>query len=341
MSAVTVVIPSWNTREDLRSCLESLRAHTVSASLDVVVVDNASTDGTREMLASSFPDVRLIGNSTNVGFARACNQGMAAASGEFVLVLNSDTYVCDDVIGRAVAALAARPDVGMLGCELRFPDGRRQHTANRALSIRQSLFERLWLYKLLPAERRGLALLGGYWNGSEEIEVDWLAGAFLLVRTSVFERWGGFDERFFMYGEDSEWCMRLRRRGVRILYAPETGVVYHTGCVSADLVWTDRQRLARCYCGGVESYAMIHGPGLALLYRLAETFGASVRTLAYRAASVVAPRSVYFREQAEFFAWLARLYVSMPLHPLSGLGRPAGESHAARSLRPSIPAERG
>ena len=259
---VSVVIASWNGAGHLCRCLESLRAHTTSAELELIVVDNASADGTREMLARSFPDARVISNLENAGFARACNQGMAAATGELLLLLNSDTYVEDDVVGRSALHLLARPHAGMLGCELRFPHGRRQHTANRRLSIRRSLVERLWLYRLLPAGRRGEYLLGGYWEGNREIEVDWLAGAFMLLRRELFGQSGGLDERFWMYGEDSEWCMRLRRMGHRILYAPAVGTVYHVGAASSDLMWTEKERLAHGYRGGIESYAALHGrPG--------------------------------------------------------------------------------
>lgn len=307
---VSVVAVSWNTRADLKRCLASLLEHTTSCRLELMVVDNASVDDTPEMVRDSFPEAKLLVNDVNVGFACACNQGMAAASGDLLLLLNSDTYVTDDVIGRAARHLLDRPRIGMLGCELRYPGGRRQHTANRALSVRYSLFDRLWLHKLVPSPRREKLLLGGYWEGDHEIEVDWLAGAFVMLRREVFERSGGFDERFFMYGEDSEWCMRLRRQGTRILYAPQVGVVHHTGSVSVDRVWTERQRLEHCYRGGLASYAMVYGRPRAALYLLAELVGTSVRFAAYRAASVVRPGDGYIRQQAAFYGWLARFYLS-------------------------------
>ena len=217
---VSVVVVTWNGRQNLERCLRSLQRCTASVALEIIVVDNASSDGTAGMLAHAFPDTRLLVNTENLGFAHACNRGMASATGELVLLLNSDTYVEDDVIGRAAHHLIDRPQIGMLGCELRFPNGRRQHTANRRNGIRSSLVERLWLYRLLPRDRRSAWLLGGYWEEDRNIEVDWLAGAFMLLRRELFALSGGFDERFFMYGEDSEWCVRLRRMGHRILYAP-------------------------------------------------------------------------------------------------------------------------
>lgn len=306
---VSVVVASYNSWDHVERCLRSLIAHTTSAELELVVVDNASRDGTCERLVAEFPFARLIANEANAGFARASNQGMAAATGDLLLLLNSDTYIEDDVIGRAARHLLERPEIGMLACDLRFPHGRRQHVANRRLSVRRTLIERLWLYKLMPPARRSEYLLGGYWDEDRAIEVDWLAGAFMLLRPEVFTRSGGFDERFWMYGEDSEWCMRLRRMGQRILYAPEIGVVYHVGAASSDLLWTERERLERCHRGGLEAYAAIHGPARARLYHAAEIVGASVRCAVYRLAARLRP-SDYFATRAEFYGWLTRFLVS-------------------------------
>ncbi len=317
---VSVIIAAHDSWVHLERCLSSLLEHTASAELELVVVDNASTDGTPERLAQAFPTARLLRNAGNEGFARASNQGMAAATGDLLLLLNSDTFVADDVIGRAASALLARPEIGMLGVDLRFPAGRRQHVANRSLSVRRSLVERLWLYRLMPPSRRGEYLLGGYWESDREIEVDWLAGVFMLLRPEVFARSGGFDERFWMYGEDSEWCMRLRRMGVRILYAPLTGVVFHVGAASSDLLWTERERLARCHRGGLEAYAAIHGRGRARLYHAAELAGASVRWAVYAAAQRLRPGD-YVATQADFYGWLARLLAGDALRGAAGRRR--------------------
>jgi GT2 family glycosyltransferase len=319
---VSVVIPSWNGRADLERCLRSLLEHTASVRLELIVIDNASSDGSQDLVAEQFTQVRLLRNARNEGFARACNQGMASATGDLLLLLNSDTYVDDDVVGRGAAYLLARPEIGMLGCELRFPDGRRQHTANRRLGIRRSLVERLWLYRLLPRSKRSEYLLGGYWEGDDDIEVDWLAGAFMLLRRELYEYSGGFDERFFMYGEDSEWCMRLRRMGHHILYAPRVGVVYHRGAVSSDVAWSSRERLERCYQGGIAAYAVAHGTARAALYRLAELYGTSVRWVAYAIASRLRSDE-YARSQADFHRWLASFYLRRASGWRSAIGRPS------------------
>jgi GT2 family glycosyltransferase len=305
---VSVVIASWNARDDLERCLQSLVSHTSTATLELVIVDNGSADDSVAMIKAAWPEATLVENEGNLGFARACNQGMRVSTGEFILLLNSDTYVQDNVIGRCAHELRGRPDVGMLGCELRFPGGRRQHTANRSLSVTRSLVRNLWLYRLLPRSRRGQLLLGGYWEDDSDIEVDWLAGAFLMLRRDVFDRSGGFDERFHMYGEDSEWGMRLRRMGVKILYAPRLGVVYHTGAVGSDQRWTEKERLRRCHRGGLESYAFTKGRPRAQLYRVAELVGSALRWGVYRAALAVRPNE-YLAQQAAMYRWLVEFYL--------------------------------
>ncbi|NJD21015.1 MAG: glycosyltransferase family 2 protein [Gemmatimonadetes bacterium] len=303
---LTIVLVSWNTRGVLERCLTSLHVHTRRVSYEVVVVDNASSDGTVDALRAHWPHVRLVENSENVGFARGCNQGLAAARGDFILLLNTDTYVEDDAIGTMVRFMRARPDVAMSGCRMLFPDGRLQHTAARSLSIWRSLFEDLWVYKLVPERRRNAILLGGFWQPDREMDVDWLAGVFMLLPRETYLTSGGFDEDFHMYGEDAEWCMRLRRRGLRIVYTPDA-VVYHEGSVSSDLRWSSRDRLRRCHLGGVEAYAKVNGRRLAAAYAAAKSFGSGVRCLAY-AALAVATRSEYYRSERSLRGWQARDY---------------------------------
>lgn len=316
---LSIVVVNWNTREALRRCLSSVIAHGASDH-ELIVVDNASSDGSVELLAEQFAGVRVLANTSNVGFARACNQGMRAAAGRLILLLNSDTYVTDDVIDRTARYLLERPRVAMAACQLRYPDGRLQHTAFRSLGIARSLFEDLWLYKLVPRRVREDWLLGGYWDGSTEKEVDWLAGAFMMLRREVFEASRGFDEAFFMYGEDSEWCLRLRRAGHAIVYVP-LGVVYHVGSVSSDLSWDERQRLRLCHLGGFGAYDKLHGRALGTGYKLARLFGSSARWLVY-SLLVAAGAGEYYRTQRRLYGWQVSCCAEALLHPRRGRRRP-------------------
>lgn len=307
---LTIVTVTYNTCRLVVSCLESVLEHTTTDPLEVIVVDNGSTDGTATALAERFPGVTVIQNERNLGAGAGYNQGMAAARGRLVLLLNSDTYVRDDVIGRAVRRMLDDPGVAVLGCELRYPDGRHQNTAFRRMSIRLSLLERLWLYKLLPPARREEALLGPYWQQHREVEADWLAGAFLLLRRQLFLEAGGLDTRFSFYGgEDSEWGIRLSGLGHRILYAPQLGVVYHVGSATAGKMWTHKEWLRRCHRMGIEVYATQHGRVRAGLYRGAELLGVAVRWLVYRTAATLRPNE-YYASQAQQYRWLTEFYLA-------------------------------
>jgi GT2 family glycosyltransferase len=301
------VIVNWNTRDTLRGCISSVFEHTRSIELEVIVVDNASSDGSVEMLREQFPRVKVIANSSNLGFAKACNQGMRASTGRLILLLNSDTYVRDDVIARMAGYVLSRAEISMASCQLRYPDERIQHTAYRSLSIWRGLFEDLWLYKLVPSSKRGEMLLGGYWRNDTETQADWLAGAFMMLRREVFEQTGGFLEDFFMYGEDSEWCMRARRAGHKIFYNP-IGVVYHIGSVSSDIEWTQKERLRLCHLGGLRSYSKVNGPVLGFFYHLARLLGSLVRLAAYWMLAAL-KRSDYYLCQRRFYGWQAEFYL--------------------------------
>lgn len=313
---LSVVIVSWNTCDMIRSCLKSIFEYTPSLEFEIIVVDNASADGTVEMLKKDFPQIKIILNDSNVGFARACNQGMRASAGSLILLLNSDTYVRDDVLARMSDYLIARPEISMASCQLRWPGGGIQHSAFRSLSIWRSLFEDLWLYKLVSDSRRDDILLGGYWKSDTEKEVDWLAGAFMMLRREVFTESGGFSEDFFMYGEDSEWCMRIKRAGKRIFYTP-IGNVYHIGGASSEVEWTEKERLRLCHLGGLRAYAKVNGRARGFFYHLAKLVGTSARLAVYSTLAA-GKRNNYYNEQKQLYSWLAEFYRQAFRPPFGG-----------------------
>ena len=303
---LSIVIVSWNTRDTLADCLTSIFQHTQMLNFEVIVVDNASADRTVEMLKSDFPQVKVITNDSNRGFGRACNQGMQASEGRLILLFNSDAFVRDDVIVGMADYMQSRSEVSMASCQLQYPDGRIQHCAYRSLSIWRSLFEDFWVYKLVPSSTRDEILLGGYWKNDREIEVDWLAGAFMMLRREVFEGTGGFSEDFFMYGEDSEWCTRIRRTGRKIFYNP-LGVVYHVGSVSSDLEWTEKERLRRCHLGGLRAYAKLNGSLRGFFYHLARFAGALMRFAVYSTIAAFTTGN-YYGAQRRLYAWQTAFY---------------------------------
>lgn len=304
----SVIIVSWNTSSATQSCVRSVLANDPDGALEVIVIDNASSDDTVAQLTRRYPRVRIIVNAENEGFARACNRGMAFAKAPFLVLLNSDATVSDAVIFRCIDWLRAHPDVGMVGCELVNGEGRRTYTAFRKLAIWRSLSENLWLYRFLPQTRRPRVLLGGYWDSSEPVAVDWLAGAFLCLRQEVFNTTGGFDSRFFMYGEDCEWGMRLRRLGVEIWYVPTLGRVVHEGSGSSNDIWSSQERLRRGHRGGVQAYSLVHGRVLATGYWLAQLVGYTVRWAVYGTVSR-ALANEYYATQAQHYRLLSALYI--------------------------------
>lgn len=231
---LSVIIVSWNTLELTRLALFSLRTHLESVRHEVIVVDNDSSDGTQAMIEAEFPDVRLICNPDNVGFGRANNQAMAVAEGQWLLLLNSDAELVDDSVAKLFRRVREDGTIGLAHCRLVSPDGTMQYSTYRFPSVRIALMDNFGLGRLMPASRE--SLLGGYWDQSYERDVDAVAGAFMLLPRGVYEQTGGFDKRIFMYGEDLEWCQRIRALDKRVRYFPDATVLHHHHASSEKLL---------------------------------------------------------------------------------------------------------
>ena len=242
---VSVIVVNWNTKDLLEDCLASVETHLAQTPHEIIVVDNGSTDGSADLLASRFPQARLIANEKNLGFGRANNQGMEVARGDLLLLLNSDARLPDGSICALAERLRQRPEVGVAGPRLEDASGKLQPSAYRFGSIPLMLVEELGLYKLLPRERAASLLLGGYWSHDAERRVDWVVGACMLVRAEVFRATGGFDPSIFLYGEEEEWCGRIAEAGWRILYSPCARVT-HLGHQTTQCFFGETSRVERC-----------------------------------------------------------------------------------------------
>ncbi len=223
---LSVVIVNWNTREMLADCLHSLFAGLGGLTAEVLVVDNASTDGSTEMVATRFPQVRLICNTENRGFAAANNQALVLARGRHVLLLNSDTLVLGDVIPASVAWLDAHPDQGVMGPRVLNTD----HTLQITCSGYPSLLN-------LALQATGLSRLPGAffdryqmrrWDRRETRAVDVVSGCCMFVRHAAMDQVGLLDEHFFFYGEETDWCRRFADAGWGLSFAP-VGEIVHFG----------------------------------------------------------------------------------------------------------------
>lgn len=273
MPAISVIVVSYETRDLLRRCLASL-----GGEHEVIVVDNASTDGSAEMVATEFPHVRLIRLEENVGFGAGNNRGLDIARGDLVLLLNSDAHAEPGAI-EELARVFDDESVVAAGGRLLNPDGSLQHSCAGPLTLWAVLCEQTYLERLFPYSR----LFSPYWMterlpSDRPSEVAQVIGACLMMRP--VER---FDERFFLYCEDTELCHRLSRQG-RILYVP-TAVFHHElGGSSRQARWLAVARYNR----GKELYFAIHrGRGVAMVVFFLNRLGALARFLVWSIATIL------------------------------------------------------
>jgi GT2 family glycosyltransferase len=280
---ISVIIVSYNTRELLLSCLQSVYASREAGNVEVVVVDNASTDGTREAVVREWPAVRWIENAENIGFAGATNVGLAASSGQYRLLLNSDTEIRPDCLNLLRSFMETHPAAGAIGPRLVYIDGRTQPSADSFPNLFTEFLHLFGFKRLLPGETaRRLAApvltkvsgktVGTYfqtYTGSlEPREVDCVSGACLLISADVYEVVGGLDTSFFMYMEDMDWCVRIKAAGFGVYYVPEVEVVHHVGASGeADPATAERVLVTR-YQSRLQFFAKHRGRGANFLERV-------------------------------------------------------------------------
>jgi hypothetical protein len=226
----SVVIVSFNSGQYLLRCLESVAEHAPAAR--VVVIDNASVDGSERLAETSGGRVELLRNQTNLGFARAVNQGLARAPGDLVLVLNPDCRLLPGAVDLLAEELARHPECAIVGPQILNADGTIQGSARGDPTLLTGLFGRSTLLtRLFPGSRparRNVRVDAARVSGGESVEVDWVSGACMLARSEALKGVGGFDERYFLYWEDADVCRRLRRQSCSIRHVPAAQVL-HTG----------------------------------------------------------------------------------------------------------------
>lgn len=232
---VSIVIVSFNTREVLRECLTTVQRESGGVSCEVIVVDNASRDGSADMVAQAFPWVRLVRGTVNLGFAAANNLAFPLIQGRYVALLNSDAFLRPDALARAVAQMDADPRVGLAGARLVGRDDSWQPSARQFPSLLNDFLALSGLAAKFPSSRFFGRMDRTWADPLQPAEVDWTPGAFSLVRRSVLEHVGYFDERFFLYYEEVDLCRRIRAAGYAIWYWPDV-VVVHLGGESSKTI---------------------------------------------------------------------------------------------------------
>jgi N-acetylglucosaminyl-diphospho-decaprenol L-rhamnosyltransferase len=305
MTDVSVVIVSYESRELLARCLAALAADAGrAATVETIVVDQASQDGTAAWLAAEHRDVRLVALSENVGFGAGNNRGAEVAAGRWLLLLNSDAFVRQGAIDELVRFAETRPAVGAVGPRLLWPDGRLQRSCRRFPTVFRLATEYLYLRKLAPRSRALNGFYCGEFAHAAPRRVDWLTGACLLVRRELFERLGGFDEAFFLYSEEVDLLYRASELGAETWYDPAAEVAHVWGGTAARASARVLEEQARSHVRYLDKHVSRAAAGRARRVLLA---GLRLR----------APRSAAHREAAR---WLA----AQPVPTLLAGTRPRG-----------------
>jgi N-acetylglucosaminyl-diphospho-decaprenol L-rhamnosyltransferase len=231
VTEVAAVVINKNTRGFLRECLGTLTSQDYDGRIAVWVVDNASTDGSAEAVLSGFPSVDLVWNSINVGYARACNQGIEATGEPIVMIMNSDIELSEDTVSSLVDYMESHPSAGVAAPMLLNSDGSLQFSCREFPSIRTAFFHAfLGLFRGENAHSSSYKKME--WDHTSPSEVPWVSGAFMALRRAALDEIGGFDEKYFMYVEDVDLCWRMWRAGWSVGYVPRGPVVHHVGMSS-------------------------------------------------------------------------------------------------------------
>lgn len=231
--ACSVIIVNWNTKQILDDCLNSLYDSLQGADepVEVIVIDNASSDGSAEMVAERFPQTRLITNTENRGFAAANNQGIAIAKARYFLLLNSDTLVLGQAIANSVNYMDEHVGVGVMGCRVLNTDRTVQHTCFRYPTLLNLLLKTTGLFKVRSVDFFCREHMSN-WNRDDHRDVDVVTGCFMMVRKSACLEVGTLDEAFFFFGEETDWCLRFKKAGWKVKFAP-VGEIVHLGGASS------------------------------------------------------------------------------------------------------------
>ncbi|NOU66257.1 glycosyltransferase [Paenibacillus sp. LMG 31461] len=230
---LSIIIVNYKTKDLTLACIESVFSSTTSYKYEIILIDNASNDGTIQSLNEQYPQVVTIGNTENVGFSKANNQGIRISKGRYVLLLNSDTIVQLDTLDVMLQFMDENPIVGASGCKIVLPDGSLDKACKRGFPTPSASFYYAFGFaKLFPEIHRFNQYQLGYLDADQQYPIDSLVGAFMLVRRETIEHVGMLDEEFFMYGEDIDWCYRIKEAGWVNYYYPRTQIVHHKGASS-------------------------------------------------------------------------------------------------------------
>jgi len=227
---LSIITVNYNVKEFLQNLIHSIHKAAGSLSYEIIIVDNASSDGSVDFISDKFPEVKLISNNENLGFGKANNQGLKIAEGKFILLINPDAIVSEDTFTKMISFFETHPSVGLAGCKILNPDGTLQLACRRSFPGPWTSFCKVTgLSSLFPNSGLFARYNLTYKDENESYEVDAISGSFMMMRKEVYENTGGFDEDYFMYGEDLDLCYRIQQAGYQVYYVHETQIIHYKG----------------------------------------------------------------------------------------------------------------
>ncbi|MHB8579116.1 MAG: glycosyltransferase [Ignavibacteriaceae bacterium] len=227
---LSIIIVNYNVKEFLQNLLHSIAKATLHFSNEIIVVDNASDDGSIELIREKFPNVKLIVNQKNLGFSKANNIGLKVASGNFLLLINPDTIVREDTFQKMLKFFEEYPEAGLAGCKILNPDGTLQLACRRSFPGPWTSFCKVTgLSSIFPKSKIFASYNLTYLDEDQTYEVDALSGSFMMMRREALQMVGGLDEQFFMYGEDLDLCYRIQKAGFKVFYVHSTQIIHYKG----------------------------------------------------------------------------------------------------------------
>jgi GT2 family glycosyltransferase len=227
---LSIIIVNYNVKEFLQNLIHSLEKASLNITKEIIVVDNASDDGSNEFIKNNFPKIKLIANNKNLGFGKANNLGLKETLGKFILLINPDTIIAEDTLEKMIEFFRINPGAGLAGCKILNPDGTLQLACRRSFpGPWTSLTKVTGLSSLFPQSKIFARYNLTYLDENQSYEVDAISGSFMMMRREVYEKVGGFDEQFFMYGEDLDICYRIQKAGFKVFYVHTTQIIHYKG----------------------------------------------------------------------------------------------------------------
>jgi len=287
---VSIVIVTYECRELVRACLRAIRPAVGDLTHEIIVADNASTDGVVTMLRAEWPTVSIIEMGSNTGFARANNRAIASSQGRWILLLNPDTEAAPGSIAEMAHFMGSRRDVGVVAPQLLNTDLTDQGTARSFPTAAAAFFGRRSLMtRLFPKNRISRRYMSGREvGGLDPFEVDWVSGAALMVDRDVISRVGGLDEGFFMHWEDADWCYRVKAAGLKVFCVPAARIIHHEG--GSRRGWPPRQIWA-FHHGAFRFYSKHHASSIWNPLRYVAALGLGTRAIGLLAVWLLRPHA--------------------------------------------------